>query len=86
LKRQKIGDRLCLSDYVLPGQDGKRDHVAAFLVTAGEGVRERSEAAKNAGYYFKSHGLQSLAVETAEACAGVVASASARTGFPTRPK
>jgi len=69
LKRQKIGDRLCLSDYVLPGQDGKRDHVAAFVVTAGEGVRERSEAAKNAGYYFKSHGLQSLAIETAEACA-----------------
>jgi 5-methyltetrahydrofolate--homocysteine methyltransferase len=68
-KRQKIGDRLCLSDYVLPGQDGTRDHVAAFVVTAGEGVRERSEAAKNAGYYFKSHGLQSLAIETAEACA-----------------
>jgi 5-methyltetrahydrofolate--homocysteine methyltransferase len=38
-------------------------------VTAGEGVRERSEAAKNAGYYFQSHGLQALAIETAEACA-----------------
>ena len=69
LKRQKIGDRLCLSDYVLPARDGKRDHVAIFVVTAGEGVRERSEAAKNAGYYFRSHGLQSLAIETAEASA-----------------
>ncbi len=69
LKRQKIGDRLCLSDYILPTQDGKRDHVAVFVVSAGEGVRERSEAAKNAGYYFRSHGLQSLAIETAEACA-----------------
>jgi 5-methyltetrahydrofolate--homocysteine methyltransferase len=69
LKRQKIGDRLCLSDYILPGQSGKRDHVALFVVSAGEGVRERSEAAKNAGYYFRSHGLQSLAIETAEACA-----------------
>jgi len=69
LKRQKVGDRLCLSDYVLPAQDGKRDHVALFVVTAGEGVRERSEAAKNTGYYFRSHGLQSLAIETAEACA-----------------
>src|SRR4030095_7306305 len=74
LKRQKSGDRLCLSDYVLPAQNGlaqgrKRDHVAVFVVTAGEGVRERSEAAKNAGYYFRSHGLQALAIETAEACA-----------------
>jgi len=69
LKRQRVGDRLCLSDYVLPMQKGKRDHIALFVVTAGEGVRERSEAAKNAGYYFRSHGLQSLAIETAEACA-----------------
>jgi len=69
LKRQAAGDRLCLSDYVLPARDGKRDHLAIFVVTAGEGVRERSEAAKNAGYYFKSHGLQALAIETAEACA-----------------
>jgi len=68
-KRQKTGDRLCLSDYILPPREGKRDHVALFVVTAGEGVRERSEAAKSAGYYFLSHGLQALAVETAEACA-----------------
>jgi 5-methyltetrahydrofolate--homocysteine methyltransferase len=69
LQRQKIAERLCLSDYILPAQSGKRDHVALFVVSAGEGVRERSEAAKNAGYYFRSHGLQSLAIETAEACA-----------------
>ena len=69
LKRQKTGDRLCLSDYILPAQNGKRDHLALFVVTAGAGVRERSEAAKEAGYYFKSHGLQALAIETAEACA-----------------
>src|SRR5215471_8326705 len=68
-KRQKTGDQLCLSDYVLPARDGKRDHVAIFVVTAGEGVRDRSEAAKNAGYYFRSHGLQALAIESAEACA-----------------
>jgi 5-methyltetrahydrofolate--homocysteine methyltransferase len=36
------------------------------VVTSGEGVRERSEAAKNAGCYFRSHGLQALAIETAE--------------------
>jgi 5-methyltetrahydrofolate--homocysteine methyltransferase len=68
-KRQKGGDQLCLSDYVLEPKDGKRDHVAVFVVTAGEGVRERSEKAKNEGYYFRSHGLQALAIESAEACA-----------------
>jgi 5-methyltetrahydrofolate--homocysteine methyltransferase len=67
--RQRIGDQLCLSDYILPARDGKRDHLALFVVTAGEGVRERSEKAKNDGYYFKSHGLQALAIESAEACA-----------------
>jgi 5-methyltetrahydrofolate--homocysteine methyltransferase len=67
--RQRLGDFLCLSDYVLPPLDGKRDHIALFVVTAGEGVRERSERAKNEGYYFKSHGMQALAIESAEACA-----------------
>ena len=67
--RQRQGDFLCLSDYVLPAQNGKRDHLALFVVTAGEGVRSRSERAKNEGYYFLSHGLQALAIETAEACA-----------------
>jgi len=67
--RQRVGDFLCLSDYVLPPQNGKRDHLALFVVTAGEGVRERSEKAKNDGYYFKSHGMQALAIESAEACA-----------------
>ena len=68
-KRQKAGDQLCLSDYVLDPRNGKRDHVAVFVVTAGEGIRERAEKAKHDGYYFKSHGLQALAIESAEACA-----------------
>jgi 5-methyltetrahydrofolate--homocysteine methyltransferase len=68
-KRQRAGDRLCLSDYVLPPQNGERDHVALFVVTAGAGIRERAEEAKEAGYYLKSHALQALALETAEACA-----------------
>jgi len=67
--RQRQGEYLCLSDYVLPVQNGQRDHVALFVVTAGEGIRDRGEKAKNDGYYFKSHGLQALAIETAEGCA-----------------
>jgi 5-methyltetrahydrofolate--homocysteine methyltransferase len=68
-KRQRTGDRLCLADYVLAPKSGERDHLALFVVTAGEGVRQRSEEAKAAGYYFKSHGIQALAIESAEACA-----------------
>ena len=68
-ERQRQRDSLCLSDYVLPAQDGQRDHLALFVVTAGQGIRERAEKAKNDGYYFKSHGLQALAIESAEACA-----------------
>jgi 5-methyltetrahydrofolate--homocysteine methyltransferase len=68
-QRQRLGDKLCLSDYVLPPTNGERDHVALFVVTAGTGIREKSEAAKAAGSYLYSHGLQALAIETAEACA-----------------
>ncbi|MBI3279614.1 MAG: homocysteine S-methyltransferase family protein, partial [Acidobacteria bacterium] len=41
--RQPRPDGLCLSDYVLDRVNGARDHVALFVVTAGEGVRERAE-------------------------------------------
>ncbi len=68
-QRQRIGDRLCLSDFILPANHGQRDHLALFVVSAGEGIRARAEAAKAAGRYFYSHGLQALALETAEACA-----------------
>src|SRR5579859_7976374 len=68
-KRQRAGDYLFLSDYFLVPQNGRRDHVALFVVSAGEGVRQRAEKAKNEGYYFKSHGLQALAIESSEACA-----------------
>jgi len=68
-ERQQRRDGLCLADYVLPPREGRRDHVALFVVTAGDGVRERAEAAKQAGRYVESHGLQVLALETAEAAA-----------------
>ncbi len=68
-ERQRVPAGLCLSDYILPAADGARDHLALFVVTAGEGIRARSEEAKHSGHYFRSHALQSLAIETAEACA-----------------
>lgn len=68
-KRQLKEDGLCLSDYVLPAKNGKRDQIAIFVVGAGEGIKERSEKYKADGEYLKSHALQSLAIETAEGCA-----------------
>ena len=60
---------MCLSDYVLDAGKGRRDHVGLFVVTAGDGVRERAEAAKQRGEFVLSHILQALALETAEGAA-----------------
>jgi 5-methyltetrahydrofolate--homocysteine methyltransferase len=67
--RQSRPGGLCLSDFVLPPSDGVRDAIALFVVTAGEEVRSRSQAAKEAGEFLESHAIQALAIETAEAAA-----------------
>ena len=67
--RQRREDGLCLADYVLPSQNGTRDSIALFAVSSGEGIREHSERYKQDGEYLKSHAVQALALETAEACA-----------------
>lgn len=68
-QRQRVGEKLCLSDYILPASEGRRDHLALLVVTAGAGIRQKSEEAKAEGRYLFSHGLQALALESAEACA-----------------
>jgi 5-methyltetrahydrofolate--homocysteine methyltransferase len=67
--RQRRDEGLCLSDYILDPAEGARDHLAIFVVTAGAGIREKSEELKQDGLYFKAHALQALAIETAEGCA-----------------
>jgi 5-methyltetrahydrofolate--homocysteine methyltransferase len=67
--RQPMPDGLCLSDYVLPANGSSRDTIALLVVTAGEGVRQRSEEAKASGRFFDAHALQALAIETAEGAA-----------------
>jgi 5-methyltetrahydrofolate--homocysteine methyltransferase len=67
--RQRREDGVSLADYVMPATNGTRDSLAMFVVGAGEGVRERSEEYKERGEYVKSHAIQSLAIESAEACA-----------------
>src|SRR4030095_6059325 len=67
--RQPMANGLCLSDYVLPADGPRRDSIALFVVTAGEGIRQCSEDAKAAGRFFEAHALQALAIETAEGAA-----------------
>jgi 5-methyltetrahydrofolate--homocysteine methyltransferase len=67
--RQRREDGLCLSDYILEPEEGRSDHLALFVVTAGACVREKSEAWKQAGEFFKAHAIQALAIETAEGAA-----------------
>jgi 5-methyltetrahydrofolate--homocysteine methyltransferase len=75
--RQRKPDGLCLSDYVMPAEivgqalrlPSLRDSVSLFVVGAGTGIRQRAEEYKAKGEYLKSHALQALAIETAEACA-----------------
>jgi 5-methyltetrahydrofolate--homocysteine methyltransferase len=67
--RQPKSDGLCLSDYILDPRASQRDHLALFVVTAGECIRQHSEEAKQAGRFFFAHTQQALAIETAEACA-----------------
>jgi 5-methyltetrahydrofolate--homocysteine methyltransferase len=67
--RQAREGGLCLSDYILEAEEGRRDHLALFVVTAGECIREKSEEYKLAGEFFKAHAIQALAIETAEGAA-----------------
>jgi 5-methyltetrahydrofolate--homocysteine methyltransferase len=64
--RQPMANGLCLSDYILPASGSTRDSIALLVVTAGEGIRQRSEEAKASGRFFEAHALQALAIETAE--------------------
>jgi 5-methyltetrahydrofolate--homocysteine methyltransferase len=66
--RQGRPDGLCLSDYVNP-RGAAQDNLALMVTSAGVGVRALAEELKQKGEYLKSHILQALALETAEAYA-----------------
>jgi 5-methyltetrahydrofolate--homocysteine methyltransferase len=67
--RQSAGEGLCLADFVRPALSGKRDFVAFFVVTCGQGIMDLSREWREKGDYLKSHALQSIAIESAEAFA-----------------
>ncbi len=67
--RQSDAPGLCLADYVVPIQLLRPDYLAMFVTTIGEGVRALAEDWKDRGEYLRSHILQVLALEGAEAFA-----------------
>jgi 5-methyltetrahydrofolate--homocysteine methyltransferase len=70
--RQGDEPGLCLADYVAPRSSGQIDYVCMFVTTVGDGVRALAEEWKEKGEYLRSHILQVLALEGAEAFAEVL--------------
>ncbi|MGF9817540.1 methionine synthase [Brevibacillus agri] len=67
--RQPEEPHLCLSDFLRPVESKEMDYVGFLTVTAGGGIGERSTELKERGDYLRSHVLQALALELAEAFA-----------------
>lgn len=67
--RQSQAPYLCLADFLRPVESGEMDTVGFLTVTAGKGIREKASEWKDQGDYLKSHVLQAVALELAEAFA-----------------
>ncbi len=70
-QRVGTGERLALADFIAPpGVDGAaQDWIGAFVVSAGHGVRERSQALRARNHDDEAIMLEALADRLAEACA-----------------
>ncbi|WAH35300.1 methionine synthase [Alicyclobacillus dauci] len=67
--RQAKPPHLCVADFVRPVGNGTKDYMAMMTLTTGSAIREEAERLKTAGEYLRSHALQSIALELAEAFA-----------------
>jgi 5-methyltetrahydrofolate--homocysteine methyltransferase len=65
--RQKRGDGLSLADYLWDSARPLQDSLCFLAVSSGYGIRDAYGEFKERGEYLKSHGIQALALETAEA-------------------
>ncbi|GJM44851.1 MAG: methionine synthase [Gemmatimonadota bacterium] len=81
-QRQRKPNGLAVPDWVREAGTGP-DWMCLFVTTMGEGIRDRATELKDAGEYLKSHALQALALEGAEAYAEWIhAEIRAAWGFP----
>jgi len=84
--RQSNDPHLCLADFVLPAEAGRADYVCLFATTVGPGVRALADKWKHDGEYLRSHILQVLALEGAEAFAELLHKKIREMwGFPDTP-
>src|SRR5262249_14159525 len=86
--RQPRAGGVCLADFVRPlGPGGEPiDNLCLFVVTAGKGIRALAERFKERGDFVKMHGVQALALETAEGYAELLHSRlRSMWGAPDRP-
>jgi 5-methyltetrahydrofolate--homocysteine methyltransferase len=67
--RQEAEPYLCLADYLKSVESGEMDYVGFLVVTAGQGIAQLSAEWKDKGDYLRSHAVQAVALETAEAFA-----------------
>jgi len=67
--RQSDDPGLSLADYIAPRSSGRTDYLCLFVTTIGAGVRALADEWKDRGEYLRSHILQILALEGAEAFA-----------------
>ncbi len=67
--RQSEPPHLCVADFVAPLETPGADYICLFVTTVGPGVRALAAQLKDEGEYLKSHVLQVLALEGAEAFA-----------------
>jgi 5-methyltetrahydrofolate--homocysteine methyltransferase len=65
--RQQQDGYYCLSDFLRPVESGVMDSVGFLVVTAGAGIHALATKWKEEGNYLRSHALQALALELAEA-------------------
>jgi 5-methyltetrahydrofolate--homocysteine methyltransferase len=70
--RQPDRDELCLADYFVPADSGRRDVAAFQIVTVGDALLERSERMMREGDYTEGYYLHGFGVRLAEAGAEYV--------------
>ena len=84
--RQARDGGLGLADFTAPRDSGRIDYVCLFATTVGPGVRALAEEWKVRGEYLRSHVLQILALEGAEALAELLHQKIREMwGFPDAP-
>jgi 5-methyltetrahydrofolate--homocysteine methyltransferase len=70
--RQPARERLCLADYFLPLDSGRRDVAVLQLVTQGSEATKRTERLQAAGEYSEAYFHHGLSVQSAEGLAEYV--------------